>query len=357
MMRNISECNNEIRDVNRSDNSTNGINENSIQPAKSQSREDQAGEISLYINQALDAYKDDDSTTVTECCNKVLAIDPENEEAWKLLALFGGWDAKLYDFDTGYILRTINHALGLTPENEKYDVAADIYTARKRQISLRLEAAIMMPSYQGAKQTHAVMMDWKRLLAEIPYLTPGLIESEVTLCSNICTRSKMGIMPNDRLVYTAYATFNNKEPYGETFRKVLASRAEKEMQREANTLVSAKKEVEDRLAKYRAQVESGDISAEEEKTLLEEEASALRDRLSNVVGMSNRKLYQQQYEELQSQLANLKPYKFFKRNEINDQLKAVREKLDQIDAQIEAAKSKIQPQIDAIEERIAEISK
>ena len=132
MMRNISECNNEIRDVNRSDNSTNGINENSIQPAKSQSREDQAGEISLYINQALDAYKDDDSATVTECCNKVLAIDPENEEAWKLLALFGGWDAKLYDFDTGYILRTINHALGLTPENEKYDVAADIYTARKR---------------------------------------------------------------------------------------------------------------------------------------------------------------------------------------------------------------------------------
>lgn len=357
MMRNISECNNEIRDVNRSDNLTNGINENSIQPAKSQSREDQAGEISLYINQTLDAYKDDDSTTVTECCNKVLAIDPENEEAWKLLALFGGWDAKLYDFDTGYILRTINHALGLTPENEKYDVAADIYTARKRQISLRLEAAIMMPSYQGAKQTHAVMMDWKRLLAEIPYLTPGLIESEVTLCSNICTRSKMGIMPNDRLVYTAYATFNNKEPYGETFRKVLASRAEKEMQREANTLVSAKKEVEDRLAKYRAQVEAGDISAEEEKTLLEEEASALRDRLSNVVGMSNRKLYQQQYEELQNQLANLKPYKFFKRNEINDQLKAVREKLDQIDAQIEAAKSKIQPQIDAIEERIAEISK
>ena len=56
-------------------------------------------------------------------------------------------------------------------------------------------------------------------------------------------------------------------------------------------------------------------------------------------------------------MANLKPYKFFKRNEITDQLKAVREKLDQIDAQIEAAKSKIQPQIDAIEERIAEISK
>ena len=72
--------------------------------------------------------------------------------------------------------------------------------------------------------------------------------------------------------------------------------------------------------------------------------------------MSNRKLYQQQCDELEYQLANLKPYKFFKRNEINEQLKAVHEKLDQIDAQVEAAKGKIQPQIDAIEERIAEIS-
>lgn len=346
MTTDINNHNGEQAKADGADKSISGFNGNSIQTE----------EIASLLRKAQEAYEADDSTTVSECCNKVLELDPENAEAWKLLALFGGWDAKLYDFDMGYIMRTINHALSLVPEDKKYDTAADIYTARKRQISLRLEAAIMMPSYQGAKQCHAVMMDWKRLLAEIPYLTPGLIESEVTLCSNICTRSKMGIMPNDRLVYTAYATLNHKEPYGETFRKVLAARAEKEMQREAKVLASAKKEVEERLEKYRAQVEAGELSAQEEKTLLEKEASDLRSQLANIVGMSNRKLYQQQCDELEYQLANLKPYKFFKRNEINEQLKAVHEKLDQIDAQVEAAKGKIQPQIDAIEERIAEIS-
>ena len=307
------------------------------------------------IQKAQQAFKADDSTTVKECCAKVLESDPENSQAWELLAKFGGWDSKLYDFDTDYILRTIKHSLGQVPEEKKYDAAADIYTARKRQISLRLEAALMMPSYQGAKQTHQIMMDWKRLLAEIPYLTPGLIESEVTLCSNICTRSKMGIMPSDRLVYTAYATFNHKEPYGETFRKALATRAEREMQRETSRLSEAKKELEERLQKYKQQVADGELTPEKEKELLNEEVSVLRKQLSDAIGMSNEKLYQQQYDELQTQLANLKPYKVFKRAEVTEQIKAVSEKLDQIKTQIETNKSKIQPQIDAIEARIAEI--
>ena len=165
----------------------------------------------------------------------------------------------------------------------------------------------------------------------------------------------MAVMPNDRLVYTSYATFNHKEPYGDTFRKALASRAEKEMEREAGRLASAKKELEERLAKYKAQVEAGEISVEEEKKLLQDEADLLRKQLSDALGMSNQKLYQQQYDELQNQLAELKPYKFFKRAEVNEQLKAVQEKLDQISSQVEATTARIQPQIDAIEARIAEI--
>lgn len=327
--------------------------ESSIETADK--NEESPGGNSSLLAQAEQAYEADDSKTVIELCNKVLETDPENVDAWKLLGKFGGWDSKLYDFDTDYILRTIKHVIGLVPDESKYDIAADMYTARKRQISLRLEAALMMPSYQGAKQTHQIMMDWKRLLAEIPYLTPGLIESEVTLCSNICTRSKMAVMPNDRLVYTSYATFNHKEPYGDTFRKALASRAEKEMEREAGRLASAKKELEERLAKYKAQVEAGEISVEEEKELLQEEVNLLRKQLSDALGRLNQKLYQQQYDELQNQLAELKPYKFFKRAEVNEQLKAVQEKLDQISSQVEATTARIQPQIDAIEARIAEI--
>lgn len=81
------------------------------------------------------------------------------------------------------------------------------------------------------------------------------------------------------------------------------------MEREAGRLASAKKELEERMGAYRARVESGEISAAEEKELLQDELSTLRKQLADVVGMSNEKLYQQQYDELQKQLAELKPYK------------------------------------------------
>lgn len=311
--------------------------------------------IAESVKKAMAAFEADDSKAVNEYCRQIIDVDPENLEAWKLLAKVDGWDSKLYDFDTDRILRSIKHYLGLIPEQMHYEEAAEIYTVRKRQISLRLEAALMMPSYQGAKQTHQIMMDWKRLLAEIPYLTPSLIKSEVTLCENICTRSKMAFMPNDRLVYTAYATFNRKEPYGETFRKALLSRVEREMQREAQKVSETQKDLEQKLQSYKQKVAAGEITVEEEKDLLKSDLEALRNQLIETSSMSDEKLFQQQYDELQSQLATMKPYKIFKRAELQERIKAVNEKLSQIRTQNESAKAQIQPQIDMIEAKLREI--
>ena len=80
------------------------------------------------------------------------------------------------------------------------------------------------------KQLHGTMGEWQRLLVEIPYLTVNLLESEVELVDNLCKRSKLGMMPAERLVYTAYASLNKKESYGETFRKALAGRLSKEQE-------------------------------------------------------------------------------------------------------------------------------
>ena len=48
-------------------------------------------------------------------------------------------------------------------------------------------------------------------------------------------------------------------------------------------------------------------------------------------------------------------YKLFKRTDVNEQLKEVEKKLSQIKTQVETATAKIQPQIDVVEARIAEI--
>ena len=316
-------------------------------------RVDVVSTISELLDKAHAAYEADDSQAVADYVEQVLDLDAENVEAWLLRAKFGYWHSKMFDFDPGSIIRSINHALGLIPEADRYAVATDIYTARKRQISLRLEAAIMMPSYQGAKQTHAVMMDWKRLLAEIPYLTPTLIQSEVTLCENICTRSKLGVMPSDRLVYTAYATFNHKESYGESFRKVLLTRAKREQKHEMELLAQAQEKTKQRLSDIAAQRDRGEISAAEEKALLEGEIAALQGELARAEGMSDKKLYQQRLEELQDMRSKLKPYKLLRKRELDEQISEVQQKLSEVDAPLEVTLRSLQSQIDTIQERLA----
>ncbi len=309
-----------------------------------------------HLAQAHKAYEDNDSKAVVEHCEAILKIDPENKECWILLAKFGGWDSKLFDFDTGTIIRSIKHALSLADEEERYPLASEIYTARKKQISERMEEAMMMPSYTSIKLMHQIMIDWKRLLTDIPYLTRDLLESEIVLCNNLCTRSKMGIMPADRVVYTAYATFNGKESYGEMFRKALENRLQAEEQRENQASKELQKEVEQRLAQYKEQVEKGRLTLKEEKALLEKEIDTLNKEITRIVNMSNKSSYEQQVDELEKQLGALKPYKIMRRKTIETQLAEVRDKLKQIDAQIESSTRALRTQAEMLQSRLNEIT-
>lgn len=311
--------------------------------------------ITELIDKAQKAYEADDSKTVAECCDEILKIDSENFDAWELLAKFGAWDSKMLEMDVLQAVAAAKRATELAPEGVRYDLGSKIYTARKKQIAAQLESSLMMPSYQGAKKVHAIMHDWEQLLVKLPYLTPSLIEGEINLCTNLCKRSKMGIMPADRLVYTAYATFNKKENYGDTFRKALMSRIEGEAQQTAGELESARKEIEDNLAQYKQRRESGELSPAEEKALLEKDLANITISINNLVGMSNRSLYADQLEEMKKQLAKLKPYKLVKRQEMNRQIAAVENKIAEIDSQLEINTASLKAQADLLQQRLTEI--
>ena len=315
-----------------------------------------AAETSESIDEQLDrayrAYQDDDSATVTELCRAVIDAEPDNPRAWELLAKFGGWDSKLYTFDIDFAIDAAKHALALAPESSRYDMASEIYAARKMQIAHILESEMMMPSYTAAKQLHGTMGEWQRLLLEIPFLSVSLIEGEVSLVENLCLRSKLGIMPGDRLVYTAYASLNGKETYGETFRKALATHLEEAREGQAQQIDDLISQAEERQREIDAQVASGTLLHDQEQAALQEVLDLLESAVAGVKDQSNKVIYQQQLEELEKQLANLKPLKFFKRQVLGNQIAATKEKIAQVDSELAQAIAPLEAQIRALRSRL-----
>lgn len=314
-----------------------------------------ADEIAQFLASAHEAADADQSIAATELCRKVVEADPGNAEAWVLLAKVGGWDSKMYTFDIDFAVDSAKHALGLIPEGERYETASDIYLARKQQIGKVLESEMMMPSYTAAKQLNDTMFEWLRLLKEIPYLNSGLLEGEISLVDNLCLRSKMGIMPADRLVYTAYASLNGKVSYGEIFREQLQSRLSEELERSAEVAKQAVELADGRLSAYRAQVEGGGLPSQVRRAWLEDDLATLREARQKVLGLSNRGTYVQQIEELERQRAAMKPYKVFKIRTLDEQTQKVRDKLAEIDGQMEAALEPLDSRINEIESLLAGI--
>lgn len=319
------------------------------------SMQESAQEVEELLATAREAYEADNSTTVTESCRAVLELDPDNAEAWVLLAKFGGWDSRQYLLDLDFAIESANHALDLLPESARIDTASDIYNARKRQIAHQLEAEMMMPSYTGAKQLHATMQDWLRLLDELPDLNADLIEGEITVCENLCLRSKLGIMPGDRLVYTAYSSLNGKETYGEMFRRKLESRLSGTREEQKQRVEAAMKLVEETRAALDARAESGEVNSDEEKSLLEDELAALQAQRETLVGFSDRAQYEQQLRELERQLAALKPMKFLKRQELGRRIELVKQHIAEVDENIVATTRPLDELIERIERRMAEL--
>ena len=313
---------------------------------------DNSGTIEAQLARAREAYENDDSKTVSDLCRAVVEVDPNNAEAWELLAKFGGWDSKMYTFDIDFAIDSAKHALALAPENGRYDLASEIYAARKKQIAHVLESEMMMPSYTAAKQLHGTMAEWQRLLMEIPYLSVSLIEGEISLVENLCLRSKMGIMPGDRLVYTAYASLNGKETYGETFRKGLAVRMDQTREEQAQQVNDLINRAQARQEEIEAQIAAGKISKEEERSALQETLALLESAIAGIKDQSNKVIYEQQLAELDQQLAKLKPMKFFKRQELNNQIAATKEKIEQIDEALAETIAPLEAQIEDLQARI-----
>lgn len=247
-----------------------------------------------------------------------------------LQAKTGYWDPKLFTLDVPAAIAAAHLVCSQIEEAEWFQVGTDIYMERKKQIAHQLEAALMMPSYTGAKQLHEVMQAWLAFLMELPCLNASLIESEIILCTNLCTRSKMGFMPNDRLVYTAYTTLNNKESYGDMFKRLLQPRLEQQKSYERHLQEEARAHIELLLDTALSQHLSPQEKAEQDAyyhTLLERD-------IAKLVNVTNKNYYQQQINELIEQFEKLKPYKIKQRRTVTTRIDALEKKIREIDEKL-----------------------
>lgn len=262
-----------------------------------------------------------------------------------LQAKTGYWDPKLFTLDVPAAIAAAHLVCSQIEEAEWFQVGTDIYMERKKQIAHQLEAALMMPSYTGAKQLHEVMQAWLAFLMELPCLNASLIESEIILCTNLCTRSKMGFMPNDRLVYTAYTTLNNKESYGDMFKRLLQPRLEQQKSYERHLQEEARAHIELLLDTALSQHLSPQEKAEQDAyyhTLLERD-------IAKLVNVTNKNYYQQQINELIEQFEKLKPYKIKQRRTVTTRIDALEKKIREIDEKLALLLSPLYQQLIQLE--------
>lgn len=305
--------------------------------------------VAELLEKANAAYEGKQSKEVQSLCDQILAIEPENPQAWLLLAKYGAWDSKMYDYDADKIIEYARHSINQTEDALKPEVASEIYVARKHQIALLLEADMMLPSYTGAKKLQTTMFYWQRLLTDIPSLPLDLIEAELTLCDNLCLRSKMSVMPGDRLVYTAYTTLNKKVPYGDAFRKALEPRLKAEAQHNEQRRVAIAKESLELIPEVRARLEEYKATkAPELKELLQADKVKLEAAINEIEALSNLKMYEAQIDELQRKLKELKITKIFKIRDLNTRISENATKILEITEQIS-------PVVDPISELACEI--
>lgn len=248
-----------------------------------------------------------------------------------ILAQQDGWNEQACELDVEVAVQAAMRAIDASPEHLRFRRGTDIYLARKKQLATILESDLMLPSYSGAKRLHATMQTWCHLLEQLPALNAHLIEDEITLCENLCSKSKKGFMPNDRLVYVAYSQCNNKVSYGATFAQRLQTRLTQQKAYERNL----KQEIADHVRALACTLSQ----AESRAALTSEQAHELLANTAHweemLIGLTSRHLYQAQIEELRQQASLTKPYFLARKKHLEARIAALQATIQDIDQSLE----------------------
>lgn len=307
-------------------------------------------QVQNYLNMAKTALEGEDGDSVLTYCNKVLEIDTENYEAWRMIAMSAGWGSSLSNIKIPQSIAAGKRAINLAPEDLKSETALAIYLSVRLQIESLLEIAKSLPT-GGFDYIHRLMYIWLSALQELPYLGTALIEADIEICADMCRESKAAILPGARAIFATYWVSNNKESYDVTFRKALAEKLQTEAARE-----------KEQAEKTLALAEAYWAAHPEEKQELEAKKADLeaqRAEASAPIAAAEETVAQltAKAKELSDQYAATSIFKFKESRAITAQMDENSKELFAAKKTLAEAQSSTKETLSAIDEQIAEIEK
>lgn len=314
-------------------------------------RDEQQQQIKNYLEICLTSLEASDTASVVEYSDKILEIDPNNYEAWMYRAVSCGWESSLNNMKTGQVITAAKRALQLSPEDRREEIAEKIYMQGYLQILAHVKSVASMYSgvpYTGnvygrplailAKQAeyfHSIMQAWVRLLSEIPYLSPEKMRYEIEHSLDRVSKIDLALYVYARDLYVG-------ANYKEWLKKCLKGRIDKV--------------VEQRREDYWGQHAEEKMALKEERKELESRIAALREEIGNIPGGDERDSIQQRIDLLTQEKSSIGLFKTKERKAVQEKIDAANLELQEIIEKMNAAKQEIEAKIAENQRRIDEIA-
>lgn len=315
--------------------------------------------ISNYLEMAEAAFEGTDIEGVVNYCDKALEIDPENYRAWVMKAKAAGWGSTLKNIKIPQAITAAKRAINLTPDAKKYNAAEEIYWAIKSQVTALLRLAQQMPSTSGCAYIQKIMLQWQASLAEIPCLPPKVIEHEIDDCKTLCRNSAVAIMPNARLVFSAYFAYNNCVSYGEMFSKTLTEKIEQEKARQEKMASEIAEKRDAYWAEHkeeREQLESEQQKLYAEKDLVTQKINDLIAAMDAVPTLLKKREKDQAISDLKTKQAALGVFKAKEKHSLQVQIEMFEEERTGLVSAVIEEQTPISEEIEQCQNRSEEIT-
>lgn len=316
----------------------------------------QKEQISNYLEMAKSALDGEDIDGAVSYCDRILEIDMENYEAWVLKAKSAGWGSSLNNIKVPQALTAAKKAINLAPDDKKFDVAAEIYYAIKAQTVSLLVIAQSMPVLSGPSYIQKVMVQWQAILTGIPYLSKELMEKEIMECQVLCKKSKSAGMPKDRMIFSAYYTYNDNVSYDKMFKTALAEKIMLEEKREQEFKEKAKAEAEVRKTAYWEAHKEEKCSLEAKKVDAESMKATLEKEMDLIPELAQKKDIDARIASIKVQMSGLGLFKGKEKKAFQAQIDDFKKTLVPIEKALSEKKAAIQSKIDEQAAIISEVN-
>lgn len=313
-------------------------------------------QIHNYFQMAQSAYDSQDYEGAVGYYDRILEIDANNFEAWRLKtkAAAEGSTIQNYKEKIPSAIIAAKRAVELAPDINKYEISANLYSEIKSQIQSVFKKAkptLHNISLEEAFDfVHNIMVQWQSALLDIPCLGKSLMESEINDCEKLESDSATA-----NLFRGASMLKNKNNRYYATIRTALSEKIKMEGAREEEFKANAKAAADSKRAAYWNAHADEKMALDQRKAEAEAKKVALEAELEALPELARKKEINEKIATLRSEQERLGLFKMKEKKALQAKIDEMKTSLLTIEKSLAEKTSPIQEKIDAEKAIIAEV--